>query len=76
MISCKEATLLTEKKIATKLSVRERLNLRLHLFICKACAQYGIQSAWIDKVLKNLHTHDQLSAEEKKSMQRQLNQQG
>jgi hypothetical protein len=74
MISCKNATLLIEKKLATKLSVKERLHLKLHLFLCKACADYGIQSAWIDKVLKNLHTHDQLTVEEKKSMQQQLNQ--
>ena len=74
MISCKNATLLIEKKLATKLSVKERLRLKLHLFLCKACADYGIQSAWIDKVLKNLHTHDQLSVEEKKSMQQLLNQ--
>jgi DNA replication initiation complex subunit (GINS family) len=74
MISCKEATLLIEKKQAAKLSLKERLQLRFHNFICKACAQYGIQSAWIDKMLKNMHTQDQLTAEEKNTIQQQLNQ--
>lgn len=72
MISCKEATMLIEQNHTQKLSFKQRLNLRIHRFLCKACDQYGIQSAWIDNVLKGLSAQQTLTSEEKDSLKEKL----
>jgi hypothetical protein len=37
MMNCKEATQLMSQRQERKLSLVERLGLKLHLFICKGC---------------------------------------
>jgi len=49
LISCLKATELIEKKFYFKLSFSERLQLKVHKSMCKACALYGKQSAFIEK---------------------------
>lgn len=72
MISCKEATKLMEQDLAQKLTFKDRVNLKIHRLLCKACNQYGIQSKWVDSVLKNLTTNQALSVKEKRAMQEKL----
>ena len=43
MLSCKEATRLMSAAQERKLGVSERLQLELHLVICKGCANYRKQ---------------------------------
>ncbi len=43
MLSCKEATRLMSAAQERKLGVGERLQLELHLVICKGCANYRKQ---------------------------------
>lgn len=44
MLSCKEAGQLIEKKAESRISPWERLRLRSHLLMCKACDRYAQQS--------------------------------
>lgn len=54
MISCNKATFLIEKSHTDALRCTEKLSLRIHTFMCEACAQYYIQSNSIEKTL---HRH-------------------
>jgi hypothetical protein len=49
LLSCLRATELIEKKLHFKLSVREKLQLRIHKMMCNACSNYEKQSVFIDK---------------------------
>ncbi len=49
LLSCLRATELIEKKLHFKLSVREKLQLRMHKMMCNACSNYEKQSVLIDK---------------------------
>jgi hypothetical protein len=51
MISCKHATELIEKNQEEQLSVREKIQLRFHNFLCKVCAIYEKQSIMLSKLL-------------------------
>lgn len=43
MISCKQASQLTSQALDKKLSMWERLSLKLHLIICKNCQRFSQQ---------------------------------
>lgn len=62
MISCKEATLLSLKKEEGKLSIIERLKLRMHLNMCKVCEFFSLQTKFITKhaIEGADHTHSHL----------------
>ncbi len=49
LVSCLRATELIEKKLNFKLSVKEKLQLRMHKMMCNACSNYEKQSTLIDK---------------------------
>ncbi len=53
LLSCLKATELMEKKFHVKLSFTERLQLKAHKLICKACAEYEEHTLFIDKVLSS-----------------------
>lgn len=48
-LSCLKATELIEKQMQFKLSVTERMQLKLHKSMCKACQVYEKQSNFIEK---------------------------
>jgi hypothetical protein len=52
--NCKKATLLIEKKELGRISVREYLELRIHLFGCSFCRLYKKQSRAINEMVKEL----------------------
>jgi hypothetical protein len=52
--NCRQATLLIEKKQLGRLTLRETLELRLHLFGCGFCRLYKRQSWMINRMLKQL----------------------
>lgn len=56
MISCKKATELIEKEEVVTLSVMERLHLRFHLYMCKACSTYKNQTKLINNFLEGYFT--------------------
>ncbi len=52
MISCREATLLTEKKMGGRLSFTDRLRLVIHQALCDGCRRYQQQSRLIDHIFR------------------------
>ncbi len=51
--NCHQATLLIEKKQLTKLSLREKFELKLHLSGCSVCRVFQQQSMLINKLVKS-----------------------
>ena len=52
--NCKHATYLIEKKLIGRLTLRERIFLRIHLFGCGVCRLYQKQSAKINEMIRQL----------------------
>ncbi len=58
-LSCLKATELIEKKFYFRLSVREKLQLKMHKMMCEACTNYEKQSNVLDKALgKSAKPHE------------------
>ena len=53
MLTCKEATLELERMKFEKPTFWKKLSINMHLMMCKACTNYKIDSAMIDKMLKD-----------------------
>lgn len=51
-LSCKKATELVERKHDNHLSLKDELQLKLHLIMCKTCNAYQKHSVLINQVLK------------------------
>ncbi len=75
--TCKQATFLIEKKQITRLTIREKLELKLHLAGCSVCKLFQRQSIMINRQIKN-HFHlpsredHTLDDEYKKTLQEQI----
>ncbi len=54
MLSCKEATQLVSQGLDRRLSLVERLMLRLHLAICEGCTNFSRQMAILRKAMQRL----------------------
>ena len=72
--NCKHATLLIEKKLIGRLTLREKIFLRIHLIGCDVCRLYQAQTAKINQMIRQLFLdttkHDvKLTDEVKKEMQ-------
>jgi hypothetical protein len=52
--NCKRATFLIEKKLVDGLTLREKLELRIHLYGCSVCRVFDKQSAIINKMVQQL----------------------
>lgn len=52
MITCKESTLLIEKKHSEEIEEMDQEQLSLHLKNCKVCNLYARQAAIIERLLK------------------------
>jgi hypothetical protein len=48
-LSCLKATELIEKRLHFKLSIKEKLQLKVHKMMCSACSNYEKQSIFIEK---------------------------
>ncbi len=53
-LSCLKATELIEKKFHFELSVKEKLQLKMHKMMCNACVNYEKQSTFIEKNISSL----------------------
>jgi hypothetical protein len=61
LLSCKKATGLIEKRQITPLTAREKIQLKMHISMCKACKSYENQSETIDKALSEWLERDEES---------------
>ncbi|MCF8222684.1 MAG: hypothetical protein K9J25_06010 [Bacteroidales bacterium] len=57
-LSCFKATELIEKKLNFKLSIKERIQLKLHKSMCDACAVYEKQSEFLDRWIEATEKKD------------------
>ncbi len=53
MICCRDATRLASKAMDTRLTVRERVGLRLHLLMCEGCKRYRAQLVRLRKIIRD-----------------------
>lgn len=53
-LSCLKATELIEKKFHFKLSLKEKIQLKMHKMMCEACTKYENHSTLIEKGISNL----------------------
>ncbi len=50
-LSCKKASELIDKKEAMGISIKESIQLKMHEYMCRACAEYHKQSLQLDRML-------------------------
>ena len=75
--NCKQATFLIEKKSFSKLSFREMIELRVHLYGCSFCRLYKKQSRVINDMVQELfrsskYTEFRLDDDFKKELQERI----
>jgi hypothetical protein len=76
MISCKQATMLITIHEQQSLSFKQQLALKFHLFVCKVCKLFQIQSKQINQLLKDFDKSEieiKLDDSKKIVMQKNLN---
>ncbi|MFA9391335.1 MAG: hypothetical protein ACERKD_16120 [Prolixibacteraceae bacterium] len=62
-LSCLKATELIEKKFHFKLSFTERMQLKIHKSMCKACTTYEKQSVVLEKSIQQHLQKENLEAD-------------
>lgn len=80
MLSCKKATELIEKRLVTKLSSVEKIQLKMHTAVCSQCSTYENQIDIIEKSIAQIHESTKetikLSSERKEQILKELEKQG
>ena len=59
MLTCKETSLLLSQSQDQRLSLRDRLSLRLHLMLCDGCTNFQKQLDFIRVALRRYRDRDQ-----------------
>jgi predicted anti-sigma-YlaC factor YlaD len=75
LTSCEESTFLLSKRQHEKLSLKENINIKIHLLTCHACRSFVKQINFLSKCINKLKKEDnlfQLSPEEKSQIQQNL----
>ncbi len=74
MLSCKKASALIDMKSVRKLSMKEKIMLRMHTSMCDGCTAYLKQSKILDDLLhKHIHnTTENIPVIENKELQQQI----
>jgi hypothetical protein len=62
--NCKKATFLIEKKLIGRITLREQLELGIHLFGCSVCRIYQKQTLKINEMIRQLF-HNAVNRETK-----------
>lgn len=75
MKNCEEITLDMERSAFQRLSMKDRLGLRMHISLCKECRKYFKDSLAINELLKKRFSHLSeytFTQEEKDEMKRKV----
>jgi hypothetical protein len=72
IIPCTEATFLISKRQETVLTMRERFNLVVHLFLCKFCRRFFEQTKLVLMTMASLSSGESLTRAEKQKLQESL----
>lgn len=75
--NCHKATFLIEKKLIGHISLREKIELRIHLFGCGICRTYQKQTIKISQMVRQLFSYSSNSEKQlddafKKDMQNRI----
>ena len=77
MITCEQASYLIDKEQYTRLSFKERFDLKIHLMTCKFCRLYKVESHMINDKITKVFTFDnvklELNEDQKKRLLEKLN---
>ena len=57
--SCREATRLQSEAMDRPLQLRQRIGLRIHLFLCRWCRRYGRQIGFLRSMAHEYEKHNQ-----------------
>lgn len=71
MISCEQAAIICNKTQYHEATFLEKIKLRLHLFVCKACAAFTKKNSQLTALFEKAHLK-QLSEEDKRLMKKEL----
>ena len=71
MISCDKAAIICNKAQYGEASFKDKLKLRLHLFICKTCSAFTKKNTQLTTLCEKANLHG-LSEQEKVKMKEQL----
>ena len=52
MLSCKDVTVLVSQSLDDTLPLRQRMAVRLHLLLCRACTRYRRQLLFLREVMR------------------------
>ena len=64
MLTCKQATFYSSIKSFRKLNLVHRIQLKLHLSMCKSCQEFDHQSQLIDQSMDSFYKNEQNISEE------------
>jgi hypothetical protein len=63
MLKCRENTLLYTKSLDQKVSIIQRMQIKMHLSMCEVCNRYAKQLDWIDQAFRKKISNETLSQE-------------
>lgn len=74
-LSCLKATELMDKYPPVKLSIREKVMLKVHKSMCDACTNYEKQSKFLNELLSKqifIHSEDNIPTIENRKLREQI----
>lgn len=71
-ISCSEATFLMSKSEEHATSMKEKIELLVHLMICEFCRYFLKQTSFVTKQLENVSADEHLTEREKTDMEEMI----
>jgi len=63
MLKCRENTILVTKSLDQKLTLVERLEMKMHLAMCDVCKRYAKQLHWLDDAFRKKMSEEKLPPE-------------
>ncbi len=64
MLTCKQATFYSSIKSLSRISIVRRIQLKMHLMMCKSCHEFDHQSQIIDQSMVDFNQNEDLQSEE------------
>lgn len=58
MLTCKEASRLVSESLDHRLRLTDRLGLRIHLLICRACERFAAQAQFLRRAARRAGCHE------------------
>jgi len=55
MLKCKDISQLVSRSLDTKLSLKERMSIRLHLFMCEQCMRFSQQLSKLNSAINSMN---------------------